>query len=218
MPNISPLASLKEGSVHFVRDGKTGKFHLGMKNSPMFFLCGINGAMGSEVVDNDTGFGGLLSSPHLPGSHPLVVHFKSSAICGNCRASLVARLKKADLSLQGLFGTRLQEARQQSQEARQRQVSDVLKWGRTKAKQEQVGPIEANMVTGLLVATSSENKEYDVTKEIFVNIKIGYDLEDICITEIVDAIEYLKEKANDHGSVEEITLTTNGSLDVEIPF
>jgi len=81
---------------------------------------------------------------------------------------------------------------------------------------QQVGPIEAGMMRGLLTASSSSEKEYSVTTEILVSIKIAYDLGELCPTEVVEAVEEVKEKASELGSVEEISLTTDGSLDVDL--
>ena len=55
-----------------------------------------------------------------------------------------------------------------------------------------------------------------MTTEILVTITVSYDLGEFCPDEVVNAVRALQEKANESGAVESISLSTDGSLDVEL--
>ena len=216
MQESQPFAFLNDGMIFFVEDATSGTFHLYREDfvnqwqdfSP--YLCGLKSAKASVVVENSYALPGLRGQTFPRALEHTKQAFHGNTICGNCFKSLLRRLKAEDVTLNSVIENRWEDARVGRVT---NQVATVMPraMGTLGSKSMLHGP---TYVGGPVMSTNS--KEHNVTTEIMVSIKIAYDLGEVCPAEVTDAIEELKEKANEVGTIEEINLTTDGSLDVDI--
>lgn len=207
---------LDSGMLFFVQDKQSQTFHLWSSESLLDleefepYICGLRSATNSRIVDNGYALVGLRQENRQTAVLQCTQAFHEGSICGNCYRSLLKKLKEQGVTLNEVLNLRWE-----SYQANQ--MVQMKGMARTRSSAESGMP-NSQQLARLPFATPSKSKEYNVTTEIVVNIKITYDLGELCPTEVVDAVEEVKEKANELGSVEEINLTTDGSLDVEVQF
>jgi hypothetical protein len=209
MDKIQPFVVMDEGLVYFVLDGVTGKYHLTLEpygdndsSALISYLCGINGTSKSEIVVNDQAFAGLLGTTNPQKPYDLGRRFQSSAICGNCRAVLVSRLWKKGIKINDVITVRCEERRQELQRGQTLQQHGVL--------------TSSNRPVFKTLLEAFAPSEDSMTTEIIVGLKITFDLADVCPADIISAVEEIRQKATEYGEVGEITLTSDGSLNVNV--
>lgn len=160
-----------------------------------------------------------LRSTHLEDAVKDTKHEMIQApLCGNCRRSLVKIMREHNISMNFTLRSHWEVYRRDINPSSPfvEQRAEKLRRERRCRESCPHGYTKQRRYVGTPVMSTATSEDTDMTSKILVTFKVEYDLSDDCITNITESVEEIRDKANEYGSVEEVCITSEEPLDVEI--
>jgi hypothetical protein len=227
---IHPLVHLEGlGFVYIVDDLLSGKRHLWYRTEPVEptervsttelfsssrlsynepqekYLCGMGTSPRITIVSAEE----VLHGAPVPAYSPVRIEQLEGqlkrSVCGNCFRVLKSQLSKQKIPLNDMLGTLSQRIRGGMYPLHTAGAESVPRYATKSA-----------FLHHNLDKSKERTTNVDGTSIIYLEMKVEFDLEYCCPTDIADAVEEIKEKATDHGRIDKARIFSDGPINFDV--